>query len=231
MKKVIRENQWDILRPKNGISNSEDWDITIIKVVIQYELHLLAPKNCWENPIDVFDVSTAADVCRGKEIRNRLKHATVKTLANTSVYNNILTEIEKILRRLGYQNMQLFRDIQTGSLSLFLPQIMKVLDDKVDIMNNDVNGQMDGLKNDVYAINKKITDFQEEVHNIRTVINEIKTNVGKLVGTIESEFKRIMNKVASIIKKMEVRIINCETNIQNIQDKIHKLEVPKLSGM
>lgn len=142
-RRIIRQCQWDILCPPNGTSNSGDWDITIKKVVIQYNAGLPEPIGGWiiDNPF-ILDVTKASHVIRAKNLRNELKHGTIKELIATAKYNDVIARIETILIGLDYQNMAFFEDLKARSLEEYTEKLVNIV--KADL-ENEIGILKDGL--------------------------------------------------------------------------------------
>lgn len=75
LRSIIRPNEWAIICPITGRSNSNDWEFRIIRLVIQYENLIPPPLGGWKMGDSLLDNTKAANVCRAIDIHNKLRHA------------------------------------------------------------------------------------------------------------------------------------------------------------
>ena len=151
LQNVFRREQWDLICPKSGRSNSNDWDITIIRVVIQYECGLLPPIAGWKGKLhSIMDITIAANVCLAKDIRNELKHGTIKDMNDSAKYNNLIIRIEQVLLGMKYVKMELFYNLKSCSIKVYTPDIVKIIEGR-------------------------LSDFEDTHKEMKTTITDIQT--------------------------------------------------------
>lgn len=176
---------------------------------------MLPPVNGWKKALVATDLSTAADVCRAKDIRNQLKHTTVATLAVTNNYNySILTKVKDILYRLGYKDMPLFYDLKTGNSTKFIPQMIKVLDGKFNSINDNVNdiiNKVDNLELDL-TVDNQLKQLCKEVVNIKHLINAIEKKVGDIDKDLECKINSTNSTIDDMIKKIDENTARSKMN-------------------
>ena len=233
--KIIKKHQWELICPKSGVSNSKDWDITLLKVVIQYNvLNSSPPVKGWEKDISPTDHSLAADVCRVKDIRNELKHSTIKTFSVQTHYDDVIRRIEAILKRVNYQRMQLFEDLKSGFFELHTSLAVTLLQDKL----SDIYKEMDilqkqgaentldilDLKHDVRVHiaddkkqNEKLEDLTDDVNDMKNYVEQFKKDeeeTRQQVEALESELIRVNKKLFGEMSQIKSRIEKLEETCQ-----------------
>lgn len=80
--------------------------INTIKIVIQYVF--LQPVSKEWNQLHVIyamGLLKAPNVCRAKDMHNRMTHSTAESLTSYDDYNQLLNEIEDAVVKLEYQNI------------------------------------------------------------------------------------------------------------------------------
>ena len=109
-KKLLNNKQLAILRPSCRESNSRDWDIPLINMMIRnFYKNLRPPKGGWkiESP-EKDDFSLAAFLLLSGEIRNIFFHAVMEKYIPLGEYKSKKEDIRNILVGLGYKNMREF---------------------------------------------------------------------------------------------------------------------------
>lgn len=108
-KKILSTEEINLLMPDSGISNSQDWDITVIIVVIRnFYKGLKAPKGGWGTIPNDDDISLAAYLVLAREIRNLFFHSVMDKFKPLSELEFQMKTIKKILVGLAYKNIDDF---------------------------------------------------------------------------------------------------------------------------
>ena len=242
LKKVIREEQWNIICPSSGLSDSSKWDITTLTVISQYEvLHAQPPMAGWENDPIPIDLSLAADVCRARNIRNFVKHSTMETFDDATVCNNTLTMIHTLLQRLGYNNMNLFNDLASGSLTLCSDTIMKVLQQKINYTSDQVKMLEDAKcstdknletldqkigenQSQIVSLQQEVKDIKTCIHNITSVVDDHNMTMQKqLLQHTDEIYQKLFESIVAKVEALQVRLAATEKLLQNNQKgKFHQ---------
>ena len=129
-KKVIRKDQWDVLcNPSKVDSDSQEWDITLIVVVISNVLRLPASLSGWANFPVVTDLSKAAFVLRVRYLRNKVIHSSLKVFT-LQQFQNVWQEIEDALSSVNYSKMKELKELQSEDLEFYTPAVVNFLKNK-----------------------------------------------------------------------------------------------------
>ena len=236
LKKVIREEQWNVICPSSGVSNSSKWDVTTLKIVAQYVvLDSKPPMAGWENDPIPIDHSLAAVVCRVKNIRNYVKHCTIKAFTDATVCNNTLAKILNILQRFGYSNMKLFYDLARGSLKLYSDAIMKVLQQKINDTSDQVkiledancetNKELKSLDQNIEDSQIKIECLQQDVKYIKTCIHNITSVVDnhhvamqqQLLQHTDDLYEKLFKSIMAKVEALQARLAATEKAVRFYQ--------------
>ena len=136
---------------------------------------------------------------------------------------------------LNYQNIQLFNDLKTGTLRIYTSRIMKILEDKIEDLNDKVD-DMDNqskqdkadIDNNFQHVNTMVKDIENEVKDLQKLTKEINTSVNNLDqdiqnridGAIDDLQRNLIQKIQGLtvaIKNNEERSKNNEASIKELQ--------------
>ena len=92
-KKLLKDDQVDLLLPQNQKTYSNKWDITLICVVIINFTNLPPPTNGWKKELDPKDVTVAAFVVMARHSRNKNNHSTLDSFIDDVEFKDFFTEM------------------------------------------------------------------------------------------------------------------------------------------
>ena len=124
-KRILKDDQINLLLPQNQKTFSKKWDITLICVVIINFSTLPPPLTGWKRDPDPTDTTTAANVLRIRKARNDNNHATLDTLKDENKFHATFNAVEGMLVGLNYTKIIQFRNmnIETLNPALFMKTI------------------------------------------------------------------------------------------------------------
>ena len=109
-KKVIQPNQLRLLYPASpNQANLNDFDITLLCVLLRNICGLLPPSTGWDNVPNVADISTEADIVRIKRFRNERFGQITKKNVSAADFKTFWAEITSPLVRLGVDRAEIDR--------------------------------------------------------------------------------------------------------------------------
>ena len=109
-KKVIRQNQWQVLYPAApNQANLNDLDITLLCVLLRNICGLSPPSSGWDNAPNAADISTEADIVRIKRFRNERFGHIPNTNVSATDFKSYWAEISLPLVRLGLDQAEIDR--------------------------------------------------------------------------------------------------------------------------
>ncbi|XP_046858113.1 uncharacterized protein LOC124451508 [Xenia sp. Carnegie-2017] len=106
-KKVINEMQWDLLYPSTGLPNLENFEISLLTVLLRNICGLTAPHGGWDSLPSSSDSSTSANIARIKFYRNKVYGHITTTSVDDSTFEYLWQEISKALVVLGIQQTEI----------------------------------------------------------------------------------------------------------------------------
>ncbi len=105
--KVISASQWKLLYPTSGLPDSQNFDVTLLSVLLRNICGLTAPATGWSDMPPDSDTSVAANIVRIKVYRNTVyAHISNTEIADTE-FENLWQKICKALIGLGIPNSDL----------------------------------------------------------------------------------------------------------------------------
>ena len=151
---VIRPNQWTIILPASGHSNSKDFDITVIIVFIRNGTNIAPPNGGWNiSTPHRADNSIGAFCLLSRALRNDYSHNKIPIILTLVQFQGIYQRIENIAFGLCSRDNQNFavygaqlKEFKNGSLHPHMMSILQIVQKKVDKLDestvNTVNFRM-----------------------------------------------------------------------------------------
>ncbi|CAB4035599.1 E3 ubiquitin- ligase DZIP3 [Paramuricea clavata] len=105
--KVINTSQWKLLYPSSGPPDSQNFDVTLLTVLLRNICGLTRPASGWDTLPPDSDTSVAANIARIKFYRNQVHaHITTTEIADNE-FENLWLKISKALIGLGIPKSEL----------------------------------------------------------------------------------------------------------------------------
>ncbi|XP_046858137.1 uncharacterized protein LOC124451523 [Xenia sp. Carnegie-2017] len=104
---VINKEQWNLLYPSTGLPNLENFDISLMTVLLRNICGLTAPNGGWDNLPFSSDTSISANIARIKFYRNKVYGHITTTSVDDSEFEYLWQEISKALVGLGIQQTEI----------------------------------------------------------------------------------------------------------------------------
>ena len=99
--KVINPSQLNLLFPTSGMPDSNNFDITLLTILLRNICGLTKPGTGWDVMPPAGDVSRSADIARIKIFRNQVHGHLASTQLDDATFNTLWQEISQPLIRLG----------------------------------------------------------------------------------------------------------------------------------
>ncbi|XP_046858131.1 uncharacterized protein LOC124451516 [Xenia sp. Carnegie-2017] len=149
---VINKEQWDLLYPSTGLPSLENFDISLLSVLLRNICGLTAPHGGWNNLPSSSDTSISANIARIKFYRNKVYGHTSTTSVDDSTFERLWDKISKALVGLGIQQTEI-HDLKKAPLS---PDEVNY----IEMLNNFtcINEDVKKTKADVAGIKKMLQD-------------------------------------------------------------------------
>ncbi|XP_066928302.1 uncharacterized protein [Clytia hemisphaerica] len=185
-KKVLQQDQVDALRPPTGnATDSSQFDVTLICILIINFTNLPAPLKGWKNKNPpATDLSIGAFVIRAREWRNYIHHTDPDKI-NQAQFNQKWTEGEQIINNLGftYDTTQL----KTMLLDLKYENVVKSMYLYLERKQDTLSKQQMALETKQTALDTK-----------QTALDSKHTTLADNQAALENEHKSLDNQQASL---------------------------------
>ena len=242
LRRVVFPYQWDKLCHvctttctsqcnRQGRTNSEDFDITLIVVLIINCTGLLPPNGDWRTfqPTST-DVSKAACVILARDLRNEINHSTNNSITTTVDFNVYWKRIEHILNGLQYNNMQLFNDLKMSSLDHKMSDKIKAAVDKINTLEYNLSKcqqTQNTSSQDILTVQSKITGLEEDLKNVKNdkQIDTLMKLVNELYASVQDDIQNLQNeqkKMKIVVNSMQEHIESNEKRVQDLEEKFQE---------
>ena len=102
--KVINATQWDFLYPASGLPDSQNFDVSLLTILLRNICGLRSPATGWDHLPPSSDRSDAANIARIKYYRNKVYAHITKTEISDKDFENLWQKISQALIDLGIPN-------------------------------------------------------------------------------------------------------------------------------
>ncbi|XP_046857848.1 uncharacterized protein LOC124451270 [Xenia sp. Carnegie-2017] len=187
---VINKEQWDLLYPSTGLPKLENFDISLMTVLLRNICGLTAPHGGWDNLPFSSDTSISANIARIKFYRNEVYGHITTTSVDDSEFEYLWQQISKALVGLGIQQTEI-DELKKATLSpdevnytAMLKEWHKREEQLIDVTEE--------IKEDVKVIKRNVVEIKQEIATKVTNINEDVARVKKM----------IQGKTYSVVEKL-----------------------------
>ena len=206
VKKVVRSDQWAVLYPASGKTDSKTFDVTLLVIVIRYETNLPAMKGGWgiKNP-DANDFSKDAFCIAARELRNLIIHSSIKSFEPVKEFDNVWSKLEKLLNGLNFDDMTSFQTLKHCTLDHTLSQAVSALQIKQSDMETSV------ISKDLKIAEQFETIKQQQQEEIQTVLDIIKTISCEITVEVETNISGTI-----LLLKEYINVLVAYSNLSRI---------------
>ncbi|XP_046857835.1 uncharacterized protein LOC124451253 [Xenia sp. Carnegie-2017] len=187
---VINKEQWNLLYPSTGLPNLENFDISLMTVLLRNICGLTPPHGGWDNLPFSSDFSISANIARIKFYRNKVYSHISTTSVDDSTFEQLWDEISKALVGLGIQQTEI-DELKKAPLSpdevnytTMLKEWHKREEQLIDVTEEIIE--------DVKVIKRDVVEIKQEIATKVTNINEDVARVKKM----------IQGKTYSVVEKL-----------------------------
>ena len=100
-RRIINDQQWDLLFPASGSPDSNNFDITLLTILLRNICALPSPTTGWDVMPPPSDTSISANIARIKILRNQIYGHTAKAEYDDSTFEQYWQDISTPLIQLG----------------------------------------------------------------------------------------------------------------------------------
>ena len=178
---VIKNPQWDLLYPAAGPPDSKKFDITLLTILLRNIGGLSPPVTGWNAVPPASDTSISADIVRIKTYRNEVYGHIASAECDDATFKKLWQEISRPLGNLGISQQE-----------------MDIL--KVAPLSPEEESYIEKLKEW-----KELEDtLLEKMKDIEKQMDDMKTDVKKLKGTVSSSNISNVDQLAKVDFKGKV---------------------------
>ncbi|XP_046857780.1 serine/threonine-protein kinase/endoribonuclease IRE1-like isoform X2 [Xenia sp. Carnegie-2017] len=145
--KIIHKEKWDLLYPSTGSPDIENFDITLLFVLLRNICGLTTPRGGWDSLSPSSDTSISANIARIKFYRNKVYGQLTTTSLNDSEFEDLWQEISKALVGLGIQQTEI-DELKKAPLSTDEPSYLERLQ-KGHTVDEKTKQDMEDIRNNV----------------------------------------------------------------------------------
>ena len=159
---VINPPQWRLLYPATGSPNSNDFDITLLTILLRNICRLRSPATGWKVMPPPTDTSISADILRIKIFRNEVYGHTASAQYDDATFEKLWQEISQPLVKLG------------------IPQ-QEIDELKVAPLSPEEKGYIEKLKKWKEledTLLEKMKDFENQMDDMRAEVKKLKGTLG-----------------------------------------------------
>ena len=207
LKKVVRSDQWAVLCPASGKTDSKTFDVTLLVIVIRYETNLPAPKGGWgiKNP-DANDFSKAAFCIAARELRNLIIHSSIKSFEPVKKFDDVWFKLEEVLNGLKFDDMTSFQSLKISTLDhTILSKAVSALQDKQSDMETSV------ISKDLKTAVQFETIKQQQQEEIQTVLDIIGKTSCEIIVAVETNISGTI-----LLLKEYINVLVASSNLTRI---------------
>ncbi|XP_046857783.1 E3 ubiquitin-protein ligase DZIP3-like [Xenia sp. Carnegie-2017] len=195
--KVIKNEQWDLLYPSVGDPDIENFDITLLTVLLRNICGLKAPTRGWDYLPSSSDSSDSASIARIKFYRNKVYGHITTTSVDDSEFENLWQEISKALVGLGIRQTEIDK-LKKAPLTTDEANYIEMLKEwyKTEEQLIDVTEK---IKEDVKVIERNVIEMKQEMVTKVTNLNE---DVKKTRDDVAGVKKMLLDKTYLVVEKL-----------------------------
>ena len=214
-KRILAQDQYDLIYPLNGKTDSNTFDITLLIFLIINCTRVKPPmgrKGWQEKTLDDSDETIGAYILRLRKFRNKIIHCFEMTFQEFHENWNYAIHI---LDKLGY-DINSVRDLKNGSLSdletfkiSILQAKIKHLESSIDILSTGISKnetvtaglhlQQGVLSSDIKTINETIRDISVDSSNLELMQHDHEFEISSL----KAKLQIILHETENVKMKLE----------------------------
>ena len=186
---VINPPQWRLLYPAAGPPNSNDFDITLLTILLRNICGLSSPASGWKVMPPTSDTSISADILRIKMFRNEVYGHTASAQFDDATFEKLWQEISQPLVKLGIPQQEI-DELKVAPLS---PEEESYVETLMDWKEPE-----DTLLGRIKDIESQIVDVRTEVKKLKGI--ESSSNISNLDQLTKFDFK---GKIDGLCEKFQ----------------------------
>ncbi len=172
---VISASQWKLLFPPSGTPDSNNFDITLLTILLRNICGLPSPPAGWNVMPPASDTSISANIARIKIFRNEVYGHTPTAQLDDTKFQTFWQDISKPLIKLGIPQQDI-DELKEAPLSSEEESYIEKLKEWKEL-EDDLLSKLNDIEEEVVDVKKQIVDVKNEVLNVGNDVGELRTIV------------------------------------------------------
>ncbi|XP_048575793.1 uncharacterized protein LOC116608883 isoform X5 [Nematostella vectensis] len=206
-RRILRQEQFDRLFPASGVPSANDYDITLLFLLLRHISGLSPPvsTSSWDVLPPPTDLTKEAHMARLKWYRNNVFAHIKSTEVPTVQFNQYWVEISDALISLGGVSQG---EIDTLKVTPLEGDYVTLLNEWVD-RDLDLSKEVNETKKEVKETKTKVDETNKEVHEVKGKVDE--TN--KEVHEVKEKVSEMAVDLASLKEEFSSKKVNSKKDI------------------
>ena len=216
---VINASQWKLLFPASGTPDSNNFDITLLTILLRNICGLPSPAAGWNVMPPASDTSISANIARIKIFRNEVYGHTPSAQLDDTTFETFWQDISKPLIKLGIPQQDI-DELKEAPLSSEEESYIEKLKEWKEL-EDDLLSKLNDVQEVVGRLKKQIVDVGNDLGEVRTIVENVNPSqtgnlakfdfTGKIDGLCnkfqEGTRQWFLDKVSSWIDNEESRVM------------------------
>ena len=187
---VINPPQWRLLYPASGPPNSNDFDITLLTILLRNICGLYSPASGWNTMPSTTDTSISADILRIKIFRNEVYGHTASAQYDDATFEKLWQEISLPLVKLGIPQQEI-DELKVAPLSPAEKKYVEKLKEWKELED---------------TLLEKMKDFENQMVDIKAEVKKLKSTLGSSnISNVDQLTKfNFQGKIHGLCEKFQV---------------------------
>ncbi|XP_046857843.1 uncharacterized protein LOC124451265, partial [Xenia sp. Carnegie-2017] len=204
--KVISKEQWNLLYPSTGSPDIENFDISLLTVLLRNICGFTEPSGGWNNLPSSSDTSISANIARIKIYRNKVYGHITTFSVDDSKFEYLWQEISKALVGLGIQQTEI-TELKKAPLSPdeanHIEMLKKWYEEERQLMKvaEKINENVEELKKNFEDMKNKFEEIKESMAKKDDVTRVREMNQDKICSDLQKLGKCNFNGLINDLNK------------------------------
>ncbi|XP_032225804.2 NACHT, LRR and PYD domains-containing protein 12 [Nematostella vectensis] len=213
-RRILRQEQFDRLFPASGVPSANDYDITLLFLLLRHISGLSPPvsTSSWDVLPPPTDLTKEAHMARLKWYRNNVFAHIKSTEVPTVQFNQYWVEISDALISLGGVSQG---EIDTLKVTPLEGDYVMLLNEWVD-KDLDLSKEVNETKKEVQETKKDVQETKKEVHETKTKVDETKREV--------QETKKDVQETKKEVQETKTKVDETNKEVQETKKEVHEVK-------
>ncbi|XP_048575788.1 NACHT, LRR and PYD domains-containing protein 3-like isoform X1 [Nematostella vectensis] len=214
-RRILRQEQFDRLFPASGVPSANDYDITLLFLLLRHISGLSPPvsTSSWDVLPPHTDLTKEAHMARLKWYRNNVFAHIISTKVPTVQFNQYWVEISDALISLGGVSQG---EIDTLKVTPLEGDYVTLLNEWVD-KDLDLSKEVNETKKEVQETKKDVQETKKEVQETKKEVQETKKDVHEVKGKVDETNKEV--------HEVKGKVDETNKEVHEVKEKVSEMAV------